>query len=217
MRLLSALVLATAFLFFCGGPLFAQSRPKPKAPAQAKLSPVPILPVQARITPPQLKRQLTPARHLQLLNGIRAGLQLPPVATPPPSTTRVSVGAAMSPAGARIVQARASFVGGPGRQDPDGYLALRAGQPNGGGDYVEVGFPTQAGKHYVLDCTVRTEGGTRPVNFYPVLGGEVTETATSIDDHVMVVVRAAGDELRRVIQSPSTNWWWSACDISPVG
>jgi hypothetical protein len=210
-------LLATCLLLALGtGPLLAQSRPGPTLSQPVKLPTDRNMPLQVIARPPQLNRELAPAKRLELLNSARAVVQLPPVSTPPASTTRVSVGAARSSAGARIVMARTNFYGGPSQESPDGYLAMTAAGPRGSGHFVELSFPAQEGRHYVLDCTVRTEGGARPVQLFKVLGAEPTETAVGLDDHVMVVVRAEGPEIRRVLQSTAAQWWWSACDIAPV-
>ena len=216
MRLFTALVAAGLLLCLANEPLFAQTKSKPALSPKAKLSSDRTVLAPTIDLPPRLTRQLAPAQRLQLLNSARAVARLPPVSTPPASTTRVSVAAARSPAGARIVLAKANRFGGPNQQYPDGYLSMTAAGPNGGGDFVELNFPAQSGKHYVLDCAVQGHGEALPVRFSKALGGDMTETAMSVDDHVMVVVRADGTDIRRVLQSPATHWWWSACDIAPI-
>lgn len=208
MRPSFALVAAGLLGCLVHAPLLAQSK-QPKPPDRASS-------VQATTAAPRLTRQLPPAKQLQLLNEARAAVQLPAVSAAPASTTRISVGAARSPAGAHIVLARMSLLGGPSQENQDGYLAMKAAGPHGGGDFVELSFPAQGGRLYLLDCTVRTEGGARPVQFFRTLGGEMVETAVGVDDHVMVVVRAEGPVVRRVLQSPAANWWWQACDIAPI-
>lgn len=72
------------------------------------------------------------------------------------------------------------------------------------------------GKLYLLECTVRSEGNA-PIQFSSEVGAPVTESVAPADDHVMIVVRASGASLTRVLQSSARNWWWSACDIAPAG
>ncbi len=221
MRLPASLVttgLATVGLVTCliSQPLFAQSTPKTILSPTAVKAPA-IQPTKADPNLTQLRlRTLPKDKRLQLWNQARAQAKLPAVATPPASTTRISAAAPASPAGALIQQAKASLYAGPSTSDPDGYFSLGEAGPNGAGDYVALSFPVEKDKLYVLDCTVRSEGD-QPVRFSNALGGTVTDTATPVDDHVMVVVRATSSRISRVLQSNAAHWWWSACDIAPAG
>jgi hypothetical protein len=193
-----------------GQPLSAQTAKETAAPAARMQS---VRPAQIDASQLRLAPKLSENKRIELMNQARAKVQLPPIAKPPVSTTRVSAKAPVSPAGALINQARSQTYVGPTQSDPDGYFASSA---NGGGDYIKLSFPAENGKLYLLECKVRSDGNA-PIQFSSEVGARVTETVAPTDDHVMVVVRATSSRLTRVLQSSARHWWWSTCDIAPAG
>jgi hypothetical protein len=164
-----------------------------------------------RLTP-----KLPDAKRLELLNRARADLKLPPLQQPPVSTTRISASTPISPAGAMIRHAIPRGYVARADSEKDGYFSFGPATANGGGDMIKLHFPAEPGKLYLLDCKVRVEGA-QPIMFSSEVGAPVTESALPVDDHVIVVARATGSTLVRVLQSKASNWWWSACDIAPAG
>jgi hypothetical protein len=164
----------------------------------------------------RLKPKLADSKRLELLNRARAEQKLPPVARPPASTTRVSAAAPISPAGAMIRHAIPRGYVARSDSEKDGYFSFGPATANGGGDMIKLSFPAEPGKMYLLECKVRVDD-VQPIMFSSEVGAPVTETAVPVDDHVIVVARATGSTLVRVLQSKASRWWWSACDIAPAG
>ena len=210
MRPFSVLLLSSMLLFAAGEPLAAQTVQLPPGTKLQKARPA--LTLEAS---PQLSRSLSTQQKLDLYNRARGVQQLPPVTVPPASSTRITAAQPVSSAGASVRQARPTMYLGPSDRDPDGVFVLGPSQPNGGGSFLKVTFPSESGKLYLLDCTVRTDSGAM-VDFSPELGAAVGESAAPVNDHVLVVVRATGTQLTRVLQSRAQAWWWSACDIAPA-
>jgi hypothetical protein len=194
--------------------LFAQSDTPSKLPAATAIQ----ASKQLRIEAPQLglKANLPNTKRLELMNRALADFKVQPLPRPPVSATRVSAKAPVSPAGAHIVQADSRTYVSHTARDPDGYFVLGAATANGGGNMVKLSFPVENGKLYLLECKVRSLNNV-PIMFSREIGAPVTETIAPVDDHVVVAVRATSDYLVRVLQSKAQTWWWSACDISPVG
>jgi hypothetical protein len=194
--------------------LFAQSDARSKPPAATAIQPS----TQLRIEAPRLglKANLPSNKRLELMNRALADFKVPPIPKPPVSATRVSAKVPASPAGAHVLQADSLTYVSSAADDPDGYFVFGPATANGGGGMIKLSFPVEKGKLYLLECKVRSIGNV-PIMFSREIGAPVTETITPVDDHVFVAVRATSDYLVRVLQSNARTWWWSACDISPVG